>query len=200
MIPFCYHFKHICNNTIESPVLDGILLIQRKKMLPFLDSISLYVFPYLKICVLQPFSYCLRLFENFTEVPFSLQGPFDGILAFSQGAALAHLLAALRQKGGLSITLCHVPVHKTCGCAQVLNASCTKKTLNLSIVFIQPHQLLSSSRFAEIDIAFKFLVLISCFGCNPPSRNGLSSVRVPDLPCLYVYGKTDKVSSRFHLV
>ncbi|KHN83081.1 UPF0483 protein C25G4.2 [Toxocara canis] len=30
----------------------------------------------------------------------SKEGPFDGIFAFSQGAALAFLLAALRQRGG----------------------------------------------------------------------------------------------------
>ncbi|KAM3718528.1 Esterase OVCA2 [Dirofilaria immitis] len=74
------------------------------------------------------------------------EGPFDGILGFSQGATLAFLLSALKKN-------------------------------------------------EDVNIDFRFLILISGF----PSRNHvhqkLNEMAQPNLPCLHVFGETDKIVS-----
>uniref|UniRef100_A0A0R3RUQ6 FSH1 domain-containing protein n=1 Tax=Elaeophora elaphi TaxID=1147741 RepID=A0A0R3RUQ6_9BILA len=74
------------------------------------------------------------------------EGPFDGILGFSQGATLAFLLSALKRKG-------------------------------------------------DVDIDFKFLILISGFPSRNPVHQKLNEMAQPNLPCLHVYGETDKIVS-----
>lgn len=91
-------------------------------------------------------------FEGFEEsvqavVDFAKnEGPFDGLLGFSQGATLAFLIAALRQKG-------------------------------------------------VVDIDFKFLILICGFPSRYPEHQELNKVALRNLPCLHVYGQTDKIIS-----
>ncbi|KAL3995376.1 Serine hydrolase (FSH1) family protein [Acanthocheilonema viteae] len=75
------------------------------------------------------------------------EGPFDGILGFSQGATLAFLLSALKRKG-------------------------------------------------DLNIDFKFLILISGFLSRNPEHQKLNEMAQSNIPCLHVYGKNDKVVSR----
>ncbi|VDN03857.1 unnamed protein product, partial [Thelazia callipaeda] len=74
------------------------------------------------------------------------EGPFDGILGFSQGAALAFLLAAMKQKG-------------------------------------------------ELDIDFKFLILISGFPSRHMEHFDLNKLPISRVPCLHVYGLADEIIS-----
>ncbi|VIO94622.1 GH07367p, putative [Brugia malayi] len=74
------------------------------------------------------------------------EGPFDGILGFSQGATLAFLLSSLKQKG-------------------------------------------------DVNIDFRFLILISGFPSRNLDHQGLNEMARPNLPCLHVFGETDKVVS-----
>ncbi|VDK88708.1 unnamed protein product [Onchocerca ochengi] len=74
------------------------------------------------------------------------EGPFDGILGFSQGATLAFLLSALKKKG-------------------------------------------------DVNIDFRFLILISGFPSRNHEHQKLNEMPQPNLPCLHVYGETDKIVS-----
>ncbi|EFO26377.2 hypothetical protein LOAG_02110 [Loa loa] len=74
------------------------------------------------------------------------EGPFDGILGFSQGATLAFLLSALKQKG-------------------------------------------------DVNIDFRFLILVSGFPSRNLEHQKLNRMAHPNLPCLHVFGETDKVVS-----
>ncbi|VDK79253.1 unnamed protein product [Litomosoides sigmodontis] len=74
------------------------------------------------------------------------EGPFDGILGFSQGATLAFLLSALKQRG-------------------------------------------------DVNIDFRFLILISGFPSRNCEQQKLNEMVQSNLPCLHVYGKSDKIVS-----
>uniref|UniRef100_A0A915Q229 Serine hydrolase FSH domain-containing protein n=1 Tax=Setaria digitata TaxID=48799 RepID=A0A915Q229_9BILA len=94
----------------------------------------------------------VRDYEGFDEsvqavVDFARkEGPFDGILGFSQGATLAFLLSALKTNG-------------------------------------------------DVDINFRFLILISGFPSRYQEHQKLIKIPQPNLPCLHVYGETDEVVS-----
>ncbi|CAG9535705.1 unnamed protein product [Cercopithifilaria johnstoni] len=74
------------------------------------------------------------------------EGPFDGLLGFSQGATLAFLLSALKRK-------------------------------------------------EDVNIDFRFLILISGFPSRNLEHQKLNEMAQSNLPCLHVYGEADKVVS-----
>lgn len=96
-------------------------------------------------------------------------GPFDGILGFSQGAALASILCDLLSKGGIFKIILHILLMKI------------HHQFSLSLIY-----------FLELSFHFKFAILVSGFQSKlSPHSHFYETKKV--IPSLHVIGDTDRI-------
>lgn len=107
---------------------------------------------------------------------FKEQGPFDGILGFSQGAAFVAILCSMQQKKCMNKSNAH-PFFTS--------------SIFLSLIYIY---ILHKNYYysAVSSIRFDFAILISGFKSLCESHSLFYNEQL-DIPTLHVYGTTDQI-------
>lgn len=106
---------------------------------------------------------------NLVKKTFLEQGPFDGILGFSQGAAFVSILCAMKKK------------------------QCKYKIIYISITIYYMQSTHDHTNFFEVlEIEFDFVIIISGFKslCAPHSIYYDEEI---DIPSLHICGENDQV-------
>ncbi|XP_052809706.1 esterase OVCA2-like isoform X2 [Mya arenaria] len=120
----------------------------------------------------QEFTDCCKGYQEsldmVTEV-FKTQGPFDGILSFSQGASFASLLCGIQQQN------------------PDINQS-----IAIIIAKIEINARNGRYSFAHSPIKFNFVILVAGFKSRQSAHEHLYKEKIT-VPSLHVFGDTDKV-------